>query len=179
VVELPEPAVDLARRLRRRLEPAVDLLVELAETPVQRRAEPFEPTIDLGVPLGQLRAEGAREPDAERADGAGEEDDRQCRDHGPRTLVRASDGKEKGRLPPPLERLRLVPLRAVLRGALALLLRHLLRGRSALLRHPLLFLGHTLAAHRSVTRHVTGGLLAAAEQLVQPSHSCSSFLPDK
>src|SRR5919201_1419249 len=62
----------------------------------------------------------------------------------------------------------------MLRGALALGLRHALGALRALLGHCLLLL-HAFAAHRAVARYVSRRLLTATEQLVQESHSSSSF----
>src|SRR5712691_9684940 len=64
-------------------------------------------------------------------------------------------------------------LRVVLGGALALLLRQVFVLGGSLLGSPFLLLVHPLATQRSVTHHVAGGLLAAAEQLVEPSHAAS------
>src|SRR5439155_1073818 len=63
-----------------------------------------------------------------------------------------------------------VDLRVELRGALAFFLRHLLGALRALRSHGLLLLVHSLTLHRAVALHVARGLLAAAEQLVEPTH---------
>ena len=54
-VDLPEPLVDLGARLLRRLEPPVDLDVELAEPAVERLDHPGKPPVDVGGALGELR----------------------------------------------------------------------------------------------------------------------------
>jgi hypothetical protein len=59
----------------------------------------------------------------------------------------------------------------MLRGALALLLGDLFGACGAILGHRFLLLMHAFLAHLRVALDVPGGLLAAAEQLVQPTHS--------
>src|SRR5207237_4099988 len=71
--------------------------------------------------------------------------------------------------PPP--RLGLVLLCLVLCGLGPFALSHLLVALGALLRGRRLLLVHALAPQRSVAGDVTGGLLAAAEELVEESHS--------
>ena len=52
LVHLPEPLVDLVRRLRGALESSVDFRVELRETPVHCLGHAEEVAVDLRVPLG-------------------------------------------------------------------------------------------------------------------------------
>src|SRR5215211_2769260 len=49
LVEFPEPLVDSRARLRRALEAAVDLRIELGEPPVHRLNEACQPAVDRGV----------------------------------------------------------------------------------------------------------------------------------
>src|SRR5947209_4562170 len=72
--------------------------------------------------------------------------------------------------PPARSVLRVLALGVRLGSLLALLLRHLLVLLRALLCGCLAFLRRALAAHRGVAHHVAGGLLAAAEELVEKSH---------
>src|SRR5437870_1329064 len=58
----------------------------------------------------------------------------------------------------------------MLGGALAFLLRQLFVPGRGVLGPTLLLLVHAFATHRCVSGEVAGGLLAAAEQLVQQSH---------
>src|SRR5205823_14428564 len=105
-----ELLVNRVRLLRRVLEPAVDLLVEQAETAVHRLGDPLQPPLHVGVAGVEsglrLRAEGIerlRQPDGERAEGGEQDESDDDREHGPRTLRRPSDGTAQrgGRPKPP------------------------------------------------------------------------------
>src|SRR5437764_11367561 len=69
-----------------------------------------------------------------------------------------------------MQGLRVVALSLVLRGPLALFLRHLLGAVGALGRHACLLLVHALLLHGAVAGHLARGLLPAAEQFVEPTH---------
>src|SRR6185312_941235 len=86
LVHLAEPLVDLVRRLRCVLEPAVDLRVELREPSVHRLGHPDEMPIDLGVavrqlgaPVGTELAEGPSEPDERGREAHAEKKDEEYR----------------------------------------------------------------------------------------------------
>jgi hypothetical protein len=54
LVDLPQPLVDLDRRLRCALEAAVDLRVELSQSAVHRLDDAVESAVDLRVPFREL-----------------------------------------------------------------------------------------------------------------------------
>jgi len=88
LVRLAKPLVDLVRGLRRSLEPAVDLRVELGKSPVHRLGHAPEAPVDLAASLGELdggvaaqRAElGAQ--DAHEPDQRGGQPERESNDEG-------------------------------------------------------------------------------------------------
>src|SRR5205823_5447060 len=102
--DVAELLVNRVRLLRRVLEPAVDLLVEEAETAVHRLGDPLQAPLDVGVAGVEsglrLRAEAIerlRQPDGEHAEGGQQDESDDDRKHGPRTLARPSDSTAQKR----------------------------------------------------------------------------------